>query len=96
MRYRVYYSDGTTHDGPNPPPRDVQAILEYDDEGQLIIRSGGDYYVLRDGVWIEVDIFGLFDFLMDSGIVLFGRTVSNSEYREVMRKAMEEREVFDD
>ena len=70
--YRIYYSDGTTYEGSNPPPRDVQIILQKNEEGEWHLRSGGDYYILRDGIWIEVDIFGLFDYLMDSGIVLFG------------------------
>ena len=96
MKYRVYYSNGKISEEENPPARDVQAILQKNEEGEWIIRSGGDYYVLRNGVWIEVDIFGLFDYLMDSGLVLFGRTLSNTEFSEIMKKALKDREVLYD
>lgn len=92
---KVYYSDGTHFEGPNPPPRDVQAILQRNSEGEWIVRAGGDYYVKREGEWVDVDIFGLFDFLLDTGLVLFGRTVTNTEFREVMRRAMADREAID-
>ena len=89
MKYRVYYSNGKISEEENPPARDVQAILQKNEEGEWIIRSGGDY-------WIEVDIFGLFDYLMDSGLVLFGRTLSNTEFSEIMKKALKDREVLYD
>lgn len=93
LKWRVYYSDGTTSEDTKPPPRDVQAILQKDEEGRWIVRSGGDFYVLEDGVWVERNgIFSLFDYIMDTGLVLFGRTVSNEKYGAVMAQAMKDRE----
>lgn len=93
--YRVYYSDGSTYEGPNPPAWDVQAILQRNEEGQWVIRSGGDFYTFRDGVWTEHDFIGLIDFLQDTGIVLFGRTVSNTKFADVMAQAMKDREEIE-
>ena len=87
LKWRVYYSDLSTSEEDKPPPRDVQAILQRNENGWHI-RSGGDYYVLRGNEWVEVDIFGLFDYLMDTGLVLFGRTVSNSQYSSVMAQTI--------
>lgn len=93
--YYVYYSDGSVIDSNNnPSPRDVQAILCQNTEGDWIIRSGGDFYVFWNGEWTEVDLFGLFDFLLDSGIVLFGRTVPNDFYSSVIATAMADREAL--
>jgi hypothetical protein len=83
---RVYYSDGTVYEGDKPPARDVQVILQSDEAGPYF-QSGSDYYVLRDGRWVGVDIFGLFDYLLDSGFVLFGRTITNDEYQAIYQRA---------
>ncbi len=96
MRHRVYYGDGSVSEAEPPPPLGVQAILQRNDEGQWHIRAGGDYYVLRGQEWIEVDIFGLFDYLMDTGLVLFGRTIANRQFAQVMAQAMKDREALDD
>ena len=93
-KWRVYYP-GHVSEADTPPARNVQAILQRDEQGDWHIRSGGDFYVLRGDVWTEVDLFGLFDYLLDSGIVLFGRTVSNKEFEEVMRKAMQDLKELD-
>lgn len=95
--FRVYYQDGVTAEPPDAiPPIGVQAILQRNEEGEWHIRTGKDYYVWRDGVWIEVDIFGLFDYLMQTGIVLFGRTISNTEFGEILARAMRDKELIDD
>ncbi len=91
---RVYYSDGSTHDGPNPGTRDVQAILQLNDENQPIITALADYYILRDGVWVGVDLFGLFDYLLETGQVLFGRTVSNTKFNQAIARALADREAL--
>ena len=87
MTYRIYYSDGEADDH-IPKARDVQVILQHDPERGPYFQSGCDYYVLRDGAWVGVDIFGLYDFLIDSGLVLFGRTITNAEYKAVLDKAL--------
>lgn len=93
MKYRIYYSDGTTkEDSEDYSVRDVQAILQKNDEGQWIVRTGSDYYIYRDGEWTDVDFFGLIDYLLDTKQVLFGRTIINTKYSDVMRKALADRE----
>ena len=83
---RIFYSDGE-YSGDSPPARDVQLIVQSDGAGPPYFQSGTDYYVKRDGRWLGVDIFGLFDYLMDTGLVLFGRTITNAEYQAIYQKA---------
>lgn len=88
---RIYYGDGTIWEGEGKPPsRDVQVILQRDSQVGYYLETGKDFYVLRDGIWLGVDIFGLFDYLMDSGVVLFGRTINNDEYRDILKQAAQE------
>ena len=94
MGIRIYYSDSSIHEGDNPPARDVQVILQVDPQRGPYFQSGNDYYVNRDGVWIGVDIFGLFDYLMDSGFVLFGRTINSKEYDAIYQKAKGDKSSF--
>lgn len=87
MSYRVFYDDKETYDsrdGGNPPARGVQVILQ--DHPQVGVEAvcECDFYVLRRGRWYGVDKFGLYDYLLDSGIVLFGRTISRAEFHDVM------------
>jgi len=91
--YRIYYTpdnwietEGAELHGEKA--RGVQVILQPHPEVVVELVTSSDYYVLRDGRWWGVDIFGLFDFLLDSGLVLFGRTITRDEYAEVMRQAM--------
>ena len=85
---QVFYGDGSVVEfAPGVPTRNVQAILQpHLDVGAEIV-TGGDYYVFEDGHWRAVDIFGLFDFLMDTGLVLFGRTINSEEYYKIMKYA---------
>ena len=121
--FKIFYGNGATykaHDGGRPPARDVQVILQEDENGPYF-QSGSDYYVLVDDRWLGVDEFGLFDFLLDSdfyryenlhhwlliesswiemknrmefyfhlmdtGLVLFGRTITNKEYQAIYQRA---------
>ena len=94
MRYMVYYDDGSIHDGPEAPATGVQVIVMPNPDGGIMTATGSDYYVMRDGRWFGVDIFGLFDYLIESGLVLFGRTMPGKEYRKILEKALQT--VFDD
>lgn len=95
---RIYYGDGTTYEGDRPPARDVQVILQHDPERGPYFQSGFDYYVWKDapapGRWMGCDIFGLYDYLIDSGIVLFGRTVTNAEYNAIYQRAKGDKKTF--
>lgn len=93
--WRIYYSDGTTYDqgqGGAVPARDVQVIVQKSQEVGWHTRAGDDYYVQKGDEWVGVDIFGLFDYLLDTGLVLFGRTVTNKEFQEVIKRALADRE----
>ncbi len=95
MRWRIYYPDGLTFDGDGEgdlelaPARGVQAIVQKNERGWHT-ETGGDYYVWKDGLWVAVDIFGLFDYLIETGLVKFGRTITNTEYREIYQRALDD------
>lgn len=77
--------------GGKPPARGVQVILQDNTYVGVESVTSSDYYVLRDGRWCGVDIFGLFDYLMETGLVLFGRTISAEEYDAVMQRVQTEK-----
>lgn len=88
MEWKIFYSDSTysNEDGPPElaPKRDVQTIAVADEVCGRRIERGNDFYVYRHG-WRGTDQFGLFDYLIEPGskIVLFGRSLSDDEYRKV-------------
>jgi hypothetical protein len=86
----------TNGDGASSPPsaRDVQVIMQDHDYVGKELATGADYYIFDDKMqkWRGVDLFGLFDFLLDSGIILFGRTISNEEYQKILNGAIKEKE----
>jgi len=89
--YHVHYSGGkmrTAADGPltGDDARDVQVIVQDDGDGPVLV-TGGDYYVWMGTFWRSVDIFGLFDYLLETGLVLFGRTVTRDEYNAIWQRA---------
>jgi hypothetical protein len=100
MDWRIYYGDGTTYsqaDGglADAPALDVQAIVVPDDEVGRVVLTRHDYYWFesagRPGPgWWGGDLFGLFDFLMRSGLVKFGRSIPTAQFREVYRRAVED------
>jgi hypothetical protein len=93
-RYKIYYGNGKIIDDNDEISfaRDVQVIVQdHPDVGSEIV-TGADYYVLDNERWRGVDIFGLFDFLLDSKLVLFGRTLTNDEYREIYKIAAKDKD----
>lgn len=96
--WRIYYDDKDTHeDGDGPAvgeqARGVQVILQSDPGVGWHMQSGSDYYIWRDGRWWGCDIAGLFDYLMDSGLVLFGRMIDRDEFNEIFSQAMADRKL---
>lgn len=95
-KWRVYYSDGSTFNGPGKPPFwGTQVILERNEEGNLITRCGGDFYVFENDVWVEVDYNGLLDFLSRTGLVMIGTTIPNKKFDDILKKALVDKETFD-
>lgn len=89
---KFFYSDHE-YEGPNPHPRDVQVIIQDDGDGPVFL-TGADYYVRRGDYWHGVDIFGLYDYLLDSGLVLFGRTISREEYQDIYQRAKVDKKTW--
>lgn len=102
MEWRIFYDDGSTfsdEDGTpeQAPARGVIAIVCRDPVARWVVCSRFDYYVWR-GEWFGVDIFGLFDYLVDPGWkgVTFGRTIANEEFRKIHTRACDlKRELLD-
>ena len=92
VKWRIYYSGGKTLDGSGQPgkidARDIQAIVQDHPEVGVEVVTACDYYVWDDGHWRGVDLFGMYDFLLESGLVLFGRMMGREEYNELMRTAL--------
>jgi hypothetical protein len=87
--YRIYYADGSTYEGEDGPPtgdraRHVQAILQDDRYVGVHGLTQSSAYGWRDGEWIGLDWFDVWDFLLDSGIIVFGSTVRREEYKAIM------------
>lgn len=95
--WKIYYEDEvfSSDDGDkkDAPARGVQAIIQDSKEVGVHVVTGGDYYIWREKSqrWVSVDIFGLFDFLIETGLVKFGRTISRDEYLEIMKEVMEDK-----
>lgn len=98
LDWKIYYSDGNIFSSTEgtpwvAPPRDVQVIVILDKDHGWRTQAQTDYYVWdnRGGgyTWWGVDIFGLFDYLLDPGFrrVLFGRTIASDEFDKIYKRA---------
>jgi hypothetical protein len=67
----------------------VQVIVQDHPDVGWHTQSGYDYYIKRDR-WVGVDLFGLYDWLLDTGLVLFGRTLTTAEFNKVMTRAVKD------
>lgn len=94
MTFQIFYQDGPAEINKILEARGVQAIVQDHDEVGSEVVSSSDYYVKVNNKWKGVDIFGLFDYLLDSGIVLFGRTISRDEYQKIISQAIKRKETW--
>jgi len=92
--WRIYYGDGSTYSDDDGPPelapkRDVQTIAQRNELVGRRIERGDNFYVWTDHGWRGCDQFGMFDYLIQPGtkVVLFGRSLSDNEYRNVLGRA---------
>lgn len=99
LKWEVYYGDGSVIrdcdcEPYRLPKRNVQAVvMECRSHGRVVCKADDFYiYAAYDGElsWQGVDYFGMWDYLADPGvkIVLFGRTLGNVEYSQVIQRAM--------
>lgn len=94
MAAKIYYSDGSISEIEPHPPRDIQVIVQPHPDVGVELVTGADYYIKINGVWVGVDIFGLFDYLLDSGKVLFGRMMGTKEYQALLLKAANDKQLW--
>lgn len=93
IKQKIYYSDGSTfssndeNEGDKPPAMDCQIIVQKDEDRGWITTHGSDFYIWKDGRWWGCDLYGLFRFLMDTGLVLFGETISHNQFDEIYQEA---------
>lgn len=101
LKWKIFYGDGATftdQDGAaeSAPKTNVQLIAIEDREHGRVICKADDFYIydVFDGElnWQGVDYFGMWDYLSRPGakVVLFGRTLGNVEYRNVVQRAFED------
>ena len=101
MKWKIWYGDGTTFTGEDCKPEDVPkqnaqlVVIEDKEHGRVICKSD-DFYIwdMYDGLmsWQGCDYFGYVDYMMRPGskIVLFGRTLGNVDYRNLVQKAFDD------
>ncbi len=74
-----------------PPIRDAQIIVQPDEDFVWHTQSGYNHYVWREEQhrFVGVDNEGLWDYLLDTGLVIFGRTVTQKDFDKAMTLALE-------
>ena len=97
MRWKIYYGDGSTYNNQDgyearAPARDVQVIVLEDKDHGWITQAGTDYYIWNHSRWWGVDLFGMYDYLIEDGWkrVLFGRTLAKDEYQAIFKRASDD------
>ena len=92
MSFRIYYSDGSTFDGPveDAPGLGVVVIVQDDPDVGRMVMSRWDHFCWHDGQWWGHDHTGLMDCLALPGFnrVLHGRTVSQDVWQAINALAL--------
>jgi hypothetical protein len=94
VEWKIFYGEGATYSDEDGPPelapkRNVQTIAVANELVGRRIERGNDFYIMTGHGWRGCDQFGLFDYLIEPGakVVLFGRSLADDEYREVLDRA---------
>jgi hypothetical protein len=92
--WRIYYGNGKTFsslDGlpEDAPPWNVQLIIQLDEITGRYNQTGDNFYIWIGDKWVGVDQIGLLDYLAHESpsIVKFGRTLSNEDYKKILKVA---------
>jgi hypothetical protein len=95
MKWKVWYSDGTTatdrdDDVFSVPGRNVQIVAQDDQHVGREMLHSTDWYWWEDGRWLGGDIHGMVDYLSRPGHkkVLMGRMIPNLQWDGIMRTAL--------
>lgn len=99
--WKIFYEDDTysSNDGlpENAIKTGVQAIIVSDGRVGRRIESTEDFYIWtpENGGWRGANHFRMSEYLYGKGfkIVLFGRTLTNEAYAEVMQRAAHDLEL---
>lgn len=100
--WKIFYADGTTYSSNDGKPENavkigVQAIIVSDDRVGRRVESSEDFYIWTpdNGGWRGANHFRMSEYLYEKGskVVLFGRTMSDEQYADVMRRAQNDHEL---
>ena len=95
MPYVVFYEDEeySSFEGDKPPGWGAMAVVQdHPDVGKQLVTST-DYFVLRDGRWVGVDLAGLLDHVVNVlHIAMVGRMIDDREYWDIVSRANQLRE----
>jgi len=98
MRWAIYYGDGkrfSDEDGSSDdaPSENVQVIAQADETVGRKFVLHKDYYWYENGRWYGGDLFGMYDFLVRSKLVKFGRYISDEHYYAAMKRAADDQDL---
>lgn len=99
--WKIFYQEGTYSSLQGTPefaPKSgVQAIIVTDARVGRRVESAEDFYIWtpENGGWRGANHFRLAEYLQEPGykLVLFGRTISDKAYAEVMARASNDPEL---
>lgn len=92
MRWRIYYDDGPPVDSADcaaeaAPVDGVQAIVEWQPNGNIAVLWGADYYWWTGDCWAHGRLSSLERWLrLIAPGVKFGRFARNTVYEQIMRE----------
>lgn len=97
MRWRIYYDDDETYSGdPYLAPATGVITVAVEDRNAtkgFCLTKSKDAYYFKDGRWWGCDDMGMYDYLMSyrgPKAILFGRTVRNDLYWQIVQRALSE------
>ena len=86
-----YVFSGTAADFCRAPGWGVIDVIQTDDANRRSYHQGGagaDYYILREGKIVGVDLCGMLDHVVNElGAVKVGRTIDTKKYIEIRKQA---------
>lgn len=96
--WKIFYPNSTYTGAPELAPKTgVQAIIVSDERVGRRVERADDFYIWapENGGWRGANHFRLSEYLQEPGykIVLFGRTISDDDYAEVMRRATDDKDL---
>ena len=96
--WKIFYPDSTYMGDPELAPKlGVQAIIVSDPHVGRRVERADDFYIWtpENGGWRGANHFRLAEYLQSPGykVVLFGRTIGNEEYADVLDRATNDKDL---